>query len=73
MAKTTDIVVREHAGYRIYFCGMDHSRDHVHTPRWQDTTTYAWRFASRGDASIIARRHDGRVVAAPRASRCATD
>jgi len=38
---------------------MHHSRDHVHTPRWLDTATDAWAFATRGDAAIIAKKHGG--------------
>jgi len=57
-------VVRAHAGHRIYYGGMHHSRDHVHTPRWLDTATGAWAFATRGDASIIAKKHGGVVVEA---------
>ncbi len=60
----TYLVVREHAGHRIYYGGMHHSRDHVHTPRWLDTATYAWAFATRGDAAIIAKQHGGVVVEA---------
>jgi len=58
------LVVREHAGHRIYYCGMHHSPDHVHTPRWLDTATYAWAFATRGDAAIIAKKHGGVFVEA---------
>ena len=61
---TTYIVVRETAGHRIYYGGMNHSRDHVHTPRWLDTATYAWAFATRGDAAIIAQKHGGVVFEA---------
>ena len=60
----TYLVVREHAGHHIYYGGMHHSRDHVHTPRWLDTATYAWAFATRGDAAIIATQHGGVVVEA---------
>lgn len=60
--KPTHLVVREHAGHPIYYAGMDHSRDHVHTARWQDTRTYAWAFASRGDAAIVAKKHGGKVI-----------
>lgn len=61
--QTIYLVVREHAGHRIYYSGMDHAPDHVHTPRWQDTKTYAWAFATRGDAAIIAKKYGGHVAA----------
>jgi hypothetical protein len=60
----TYIVVREHAGHRIYYGGMQHSRDHAHTTRWLDTAPYAGAFVTRGDAAIIAKKHGAVVVEA---------
>jgi hypothetical protein len=52
------IVSREHEGHSTYYCDMEHgpAPRYDHTPRWQGTKTYAWRFASRGDASVIAKK-----------------
>jgi hypothetical protein len=62
MAKSY-IVVKDHAGHRIYYAGMKHgvAPSYIHTSQWQDRKTYAWAFASHRDASIVAKAEGGRV------------
>jgi hypothetical protein len=57
------VVAKDHAGHRIYYCGMKHGAalDHIHTPIWQDTKTYAWVFATYRDGAIVAKAEGGRV------------